>query len=284
MTSLPGLVGSSDTPPAPSLSPSRANDFAQCPLLFRFRVLDRLPEPPSAAAARGTLVHRVLETLFDHPAAERGLSTAVSAVPEAWEHMLERRPELHSLVPTSELDSWFAQAAALLGTYFTLEDPFRLSPSQRELKLEFQLPEGPLLKGVVDRIDVAPNGAVRVVDYKTGKAPRAGYGDSAAFQMRFYAVLLWRTQGTLPSVLQLMYLGDGQVLRNSPTTDDLAATEQRIARTWSAITDAARSGSWRPRRSPLCGWCAHQAHCPEFGGTPPDLDSADVRRATGIAV
>ncbi|NKY41704.1 PD-(D/E)XK nuclease family protein, partial [Cellulomonas septica] len=39
-------------PSRPGLSPSRANDFLQCPLLFRFRVVDRLPEPPSAAAAR----------------------------------------------------------------------------------------------------------------------------------------------------------------------------------------------------------------------------------------
>ena len=30
-----------------ALSPSRAKDFKQCPLLFRFRVIDRLAEPPS---------------------------------------------------------------------------------------------------------------------------------------------------------------------------------------------------------------------------------------------
>ena len=44
-----------------------------CPLLYRFRVIDRLPEPPSPAAARGTLVHAVLERLFDElpPAGHR---------------------------------------------------------------------------------------------------------------------------------------------------------------------------------------------------------------------
>ncbi|MGH3396081.1 MAG: PD-(D/E)XK nuclease family protein, partial [Streptosporangiaceae bacterium] len=52
-----------------SRSPSRAADFMTCPLLYRFRVVDRLPEPPSPAAARGTLVHAVLERLFDEPAA-----------------------------------------------------------------------------------------------------------------------------------------------------------------------------------------------------------------------
>src|SRR5665647_3438400 len=60
----------------PGLSPSRANDYLQCPLLFRFRVVDRLPEPPSAAAVRGTLVHSVLERLFDAPAGSRPLEAA----------------------------------------------------------------------------------------------------------------------------------------------------------------------------------------------------------------
>src|SRR5260370_6564341 len=34
-----------------SLSPSRAADFMTCPLLYRFRVIDRLPAAPSAVAA-----------------------------------------------------------------------------------------------------------------------------------------------------------------------------------------------------------------------------------------
>ena len=54
-----------------ALSPSRAKDFKQCPLMFRFRTVDRLPEPPSLEALRGTLVHSVLEHLYDGPAAAR---------------------------------------------------------------------------------------------------------------------------------------------------------------------------------------------------------------------
>jgi putative RecB family exonuclease len=26
----------------------------------------------------------------------------------------------------------------------------------------------------------------------------------------------------------------------------------------------------------LCGWCSHQAICPEFGGTPPPLPERTV--------
>ena len=48
-----------------TLSPSRASDFMTCPLLYRFRTIDRLPERPSPEATRGTVVHAVLERLYD---------------------------------------------------------------------------------------------------------------------------------------------------------------------------------------------------------------------------
>src|SRR5437773_6851736 len=81
----------------PSLSPSRAGDFMTCPLLYRFRVIDRLPEPPSPAATRGTLVHAVLERLFDHPAAERTPEAARELLRPQWDRLLAEEPELAGL-------------------------------------------------------------------------------------------------------------------------------------------------------------------------------------------
>ena len=77
-----------------SLSPSRANDFIQCPLKFRFRSVDRLPEPPSQAAFRGTVVHSVLERLFTVPAAERTAGLAQSLLMPAWGELVEKDPEV----------------------------------------------------------------------------------------------------------------------------------------------------------------------------------------------
>ncbi|TQK27054.1 PD-(D/E)XK nuclease family protein, partial [Arthrobacter sp. SLBN-53] len=64
----------------PALSPSRAGDFKQCPLLYRFRAIDRLPEPVSAAQLRGSVVHAALEDLYALPAAERDHDTALTLV------------------------------------------------------------------------------------------------------------------------------------------------------------------------------------------------------------
>ncbi len=259
-------------PPRPSLSPSRASDFLTCPLLYRFRVLDRLPEAPSPLATRGTVVHSVLERLFDLPAAERTAQRAGELVRPEWDRLLEAEPELGDLFTSDGArDEWLASAQGLLDAYFALEDPQRLEPAERELYVECDLESGLRLRGYVDRLDVAPGGEVRVVDYKTGRAPREGFEAKAMFQMRFYALVLWRLHGRVPSQLQLLYLGSGEVLRYEPDEADLLATERKLAAIWSAISRATDKGDWRPSPSRLCDWCDHQSLCPAFGGTPPPL-------------
>ncbi|MFW6695434.1 RecB family exonuclease [Streptomyces sp. MAR4 CNX-425] len=288
--------------PPRALSPSRAADFMTCPLMYRFRVIDRLPEKPRASAARGTLVHAVLERLFDDPAAERTPPRARALVAPAWERMLAARPELAELFAEGDgaaagagaeeagsggggaegaaarLAEWLAGAEQLVERWFTLEDPARLEPEERELFVETVLASGLKLRGVIDRVDVAPTGDVRVVDYKTGKAPPPEYAADALFQIKFYALVLWRLRGRVPRRLQLVYLGSGDVLTYDPDEADLRGVERKLHALWQAIQRATESGDWRPRPGRLCGWCDFQDSCPAFGGTPPPypLGTADL--------
>jgi putative RecB family exonuclease len=257
----------------------------QCPLLYRFRVVDRLPEAPSAAAVRGTVVHAVLERLFDLPAGERTLAAADRLLSPEWDRVRDSRPELAQLFGTDveAVREWLTSASVLLARWFELEDPTRLEPADRELYVETVLDDGLLLRGYVDRIDVTADGRVRVVDYKTGRAPSEAFEAKALFQMKFYALVLWRLHGRLPSVLQLVYLGNGEILRYSPDEADLLATERKVKALWAAISQAATSGDWRPSPSRLCDWCDHHAHCPAKGGTPPPVPSDAVERIGGRA-
>ncbi len=256
-----------------SLSPSRASDFMQCPLLYRFRVIDKLPEKPSEAATRGTLVHAVLERLFDDPATERTAGRARALVPGQWDRLLESKPQLTELFAGDQegerLSRWLVEAEELVERWFTLEDPTRLEPAERELFVETELESGLRLRGIIDRVDVAPSGEVRIVDYKTGKAPRPEYAEGALFQMKFYALVIWRWKGVVPRRLQLVYLGSGDVLTYDPVEADLERVERKLLALWEAIREATETGDWRPRPTKLCGWCDHRAVCPEFGGTPP---------------
>ncbi|MEV6682434.1 PD-(D/E)XK nuclease family protein [Streptomyces erythrochromogenes] len=291
MTTSPGAVpgaaeAASPSAVAPSsLSPSRASDFMQCPLLYRFRVIDKLPEKPSAAATRGTLVHAVLERLFDHPAQERTAPRAKELIPGQWDRLLESRPELTELFPEGDegaaLGRWLTEAEALVERWFTLEDPTRLEPVEREFFVETELESGLRLRGIIDRVDVAPTGEVRIVDYKTGKAPRPEYAEGALFQMKFYALVVWRLKQVVPRRLQLVYLGSGDVLTYDPVVADLERVERKLLALWEAIREATATGEWRPRPTKLCGWCDHQASCPEFGGTPPVYPLPVVPRPAG---
>jgi putative RecB family exonuclease len=263
-----------------SLSPSRAADFKTCPLLYRFRSIDRLPEAPSRAATRGTVVHAVLEALFDLPARERTLAAARSLVPDAWARVLAEEPEVASLFADdadgSDLSEWLDSAGALVENYFRLEDPSRLEPAAREELVEIVI-DGLRLRGYVDRLDISPAGDIRVVDYKTGAPPREAFEAKALFQMKFYALVLWRTRGVVPRQLRLMYLADTDTLTYQPDAVELERFERTLRAIWAAIQRATETGDFRPSPSRLCEWCDHQARCPAFGGTPPPFPADALR-------
>ncbi|GIE87785.1 putative RecB family exonuclease [Actinoplanes regularis] len=308
-----GRPGLGDRPAGPSLSPSRAADFKTCPLLFRFRTIDKLPERPSADQVRGTLVHAVLERLFDLPAAGRTPEAAAALVAPEWERLVTHEPELATLfaqepgvghatdplrdpaavaaeadaagqislvdapagaAEAARLAAFLAGARNLLNGYFAVEDPQRLEPAERETLIATTIDDELLIRGYVDRLDVSPAGDLRVVDYKTGGAPREAFEGRALFQLKFYALVLWRTRGVVPRVLRLLYLKDAEVLDYSPDAGELERFERTLVALSQAVERAKRDQDFRPKRSRLCGWCNHQALCPEFGGTPPPFPSA----------
>jgi putative RecB family exonuclease len=267
-----------------SLSPSRAADFKSCPLLYRFRTIDRLPQAPSREATRGTVVHAVLERLFDLPAVERTLATARAMLPAVWQSVLDEAPEAAGLFAEDadgvELADWLASAETLLGNYFQLEDPSRFEPQAREELVEVVI-DGLRLRGYVDRLDVTPSGDLRVVDYKTGATPREAFEAKALFQMKFYALVLWRTRGVVPRQLRLIYLADTDTLSYAPDVEELIRFERTLKAIWAAIERATQTGDFRPSPSRLCGWCDHQALCPEYGGTPPPFPADALAAAQG---
>lgn len=258
--------------PRPALSPSRATDFKQCSLLYRFRAIDRLPEATSAAQLRGSVVHAALEQLYGLPAGLRSPDTARSLVQRAWDQMVAAEPELAGELDPGQPTQLLEDARALVSGYYRLEDPTRFDPQCCEQRVEVELADGTLLRGYIDRIDVAATGELRVVDYKTGKAPpaaRALAEFKAMFQMKFYAVALFRSRGVPPTRLRLIYLADGQLLDYSPDRDELLRFEKTLMAIWRAIQSAGETGDFRPNPSRLCDWCPHQQRCPAFGGTPP---------------
>ena len=203
---------------------------------------------------------------------ERTPDAARRLLPEQWQRLRAEQPEVATLFPDddagdAQLSAWLASAEQLLANYFALEDPSRLEPAAREQRIEFEV-DGLLLRGFVDRIDVSPAGEVRIVDYKTGASPREPFEASALFQMKFYALVLWRLRGVVPRQLRLIYLADVDTLTYEPDAEELLRFERTVLTLWQAVSRAVRTGDFQPSPGRLCEWCDFQAHCPAFGGAP----------------
>jgi putative RecB family exonuclease len=260
--------------PPRSLSPTKVSSFTDCPLAFRLTVIDRLPEPPSAAAVKGTLVHSALERLvWNHPAGARTPEAARTELDVAWEE-LRHGTEMEELgLSDEESDAFVADAATLLGNYFSLEDPNLVDPVGVELGLEADL--GHLrLRGIIDRLDRRADGELVVVDYKTGRAPSERFEHGKLTGVHLYALLCERVLGRPPAEVRLLYLRDPLEITAVPSPQTLRGQRQRTLAVWDAIERACVSEDFRPRPSRLCSYCNFQSQCPAFGGAPPAVAAA----------
>ena len=104
------------------LSPSRAGDFMACPLLFRYRTIDRLPRAPPPTRS-GTLVHQVLEEIFDLPAAERTPEAAHRLLEPAWRQLQQMSRQAREVAAALDEPAWLDSAHTVLDRWFVLEDP-----------------------------------------------------------------------------------------------------------------------------------------------------------------
>ncbi len=225
----------------------------------------------------GTLIHAVLEHLFDAPAPERIDAHAQDLLSQQWAALKSKDPQVLELfVDQEDQSQWESQMRTILSQYFAIEDPKRLEPHSREQLIDAVTNEGIRLRGFIDRVDCAPNGALRVVDYKTGKAPSPRFQEEALFQMRFYALLL-QLVDRLPARTQLIYLKAGQVLTLDPQAADIEAFRVQLSQLWSRIEADAVKGEFAPRKNPLCNWCGVRSMCPLFGGTTPELDQERIQ-------
>lgn len=250
-----------------SLTPSKVSAFKDCALAFRFAVIDRVPEPPSLPAVKGTLVHRALELLFGLPGPERTPEAALACLEQA-RAQLATDPEMVGLALDTEAEATMAEEArVLVGRYFELEDPRVVEPEGTELMLEM-MDGSPPLRGIIDRLERDPDGGLVVTDYKTGRAPREAYEQSRLGGVHFYAHLCEQVLGERPTRVQLLYLANPVAIVAYPTEQSVRGLQQRTAAIWRAVERACERDDFRPRPGPLCNWCSFRDMCPAFGGDP----------------
>jgi putative RecB family exonuclease len=263
-----------------SLSPSRVEAFLSCPLAFRFASIEKLPEPPSVHATRGSLVHRALELLFTHPAGARTPELAAASLDRA---IAEYRsdPEFTDLaLDEAAATTFFAEAQHLVEAYFRMEDPRAVREIGLELRLE--APVGELmLRGIIDRLELDEQGELVVTDYKTGRAPGAQWEQKSLSGVHFYSFLCEALFGRRPSKIRLMYLKTGETIEATPSAQSVRFVTTRTQAVLKAVEKACTTGVFQPRPSKLCDSCAFTAWCPSFGGIP-EHAAVEIRQRSPV--
>ncbi len=264
------VVGPDGWPaPPPRLSPSGASMFEQCPRRWRFRYVERFPDPPGIQALVGSFAHLVLESLLGEEPARRTPSRARVLARELWAGFA--RDDDYAALELDEAQSrdfrWKAWTA--IEGLWALEDPVSVEVAATEHKVEATLAGVPF-RGVVDRLDIAPDGMV-VTDYKSGRAPSPRYAKGRLDQVVLYAAAVAGATGQRPVRARLLYLGQ-RIIDVAVTDEVLEVTVEALASTWVAIGEACATDSFAPRTGPLCNWCPYADRCPE--GT------AEIKRRT----
>jgi putative RecB family exonuclease len=250
------------------LSPSKVSSFTHCGLAFRFSAIDRIYEPPSVHTTKGTIVHRCLEHLFwDFPAGQRSREAALAQIPIVRAEYAEH-PEYTELNLTAQDEQLFwDDVPTLLLNLFKLEDPNQVNILGTELLLEADM-GGVKLRGIIDRLELAPDGALVVTDYKTGAAPKVQYEGARLAGVHYYAFLCEAMFGRRPDRIQLLHLREPVAIITVPTDQSARGMRLRANAVWKAIETACERDDFRPNPSTLCNWCSFKQWCPAFGGDP----------------
>ena len=257
-----------------SLSPSKVSSFTNCALSFRFSAIDHLPQMPSIAATRGSLVHAALERLFCLEGPERTFERSLVCLEEATAEF-RSNPDFTDLALDNAKEATFlSESRVLLQKYFRLEDPTTITPIGIELKLEAEI-DGVILRGIIDRLELDANGELVVTDYKTGRAPGPRQEQERLAGVAFYSLLCERVFGRRPAKVQLLYLANPVAIVSTPTDRSTKGVERKLAAVWSAVEQACEGEDFRPNPTRLCDWCDYKAYCPSFGG---DIALADAYR------
>ncbi|MCZ7533447.1 MAG: PD-(D/E)XK nuclease family protein [Acidimicrobiia bacterium] len=276
-----------------TLSPSRASDFKQCPQMFKFKSIDKIPTEPTIYQARGTTAHLALERLFEKPPEQRTPETLYDLFREAWAEL--KTTEYPNLFDSVEKErAWGIESLGLLAGYFSIEDPTSFEPEALEMDLTVAI-DDMTIRGILDRMErlteLGPDGKEReilvITDYKTGKAPPERYATKAFFALKIYALLIRTLQGSTPERIRLLYL-DGPTEYTLDVNDaQLDAMHQQLTALWQAINKAIETDTWPTNTSALCDWCDFKnTVCPAFN-TPAEIAknraAIDAAAAAGVA-
>jgi len=244
----------------PYLSPSSSSLFEQCAMKWKFRYVDRLPDPPGESALLGTFAHEVLEFLLQETPEDRTKKRAKELAGVIWPKIENDTDFLALSLDDDEVRNFKWKSWNAIEGLWKLEDPSEVEVQDTERDVQVVL-EGVPFRGVVDRVDKEGQSLI-VADYKSGKVPKKRFAGDKIRQVLLYAAAIREADGELPSKARLLFLGQ-ETIETEVDDESLEEPLERLQNTWKQLNVACTSNVFSTTTGPLCAWCPFVTHCPD---------------------
>lgn len=271
------MVATLDAPGDASLPPLAAREsysslsmYGACPRRYAYRYVEHLPgEVPPGWFTFGSAVHRAFEAFDRARIAARHDGSPPPGYAALWVAFSEAVDA--SGCDPDQIARFRARGEPVLRAYLARELASDSVPIAVELGFGVDVPladDQPPVRfvGFVDRIDRWPNGAVEILDHKTG-SPRPQDEVDRDVQLTAYSFAGARAglrdpaSGQVlpaPSRLGLHFAEAGLTVWTTRSLQALDAFGARLC----AIVGAIRRREFAAHPSPACRWCEYRLTCP----------------------
>lgn len=240
------------------LSYSSIDTYQSCPLKYKYRQIDRIPEPKSKEALFGTLIHSTMKFIHTPALLPPSFEQAIDHFSRGWREDVFDSP--------LEERAAFTQGVDMIRRYYETNDI--TSAVIVDLESRFQIEIGNeqlgqhIIAGSIDRIDKTTDG-YEIIDYKTTKKmpPQSKVDEDLQLTVYFKA-FLERYPAERERIgnitVSLYFLKHGVKLSAKRTMEDLARLDERVFE----VIEHIQKEEFEPNLSPLCDWCGFQKICP----------------------
>jgi len=244
------------------ISYSALDTFKQCPLKYKFQVIDRIKGPKTKEAVFGGKLHEALEWFHKQNPVSPTLDELLNYFKTIWDSTVFQGDE--DII-------YFGEAIKILKNYYEnylkIKDNFSVLGTETRFEVLLENPENKeekcLLTGIIDRIDKTKNG-IEIIDYKTTKKLPSQEDINNSMQMSLYCLGIMNRwpqfieNGIENIKLTLYYLKHQETISTHRTEEQLKEVQKHV---WQELKKIEKS-EFEPMPSVLCDWCGYKKICP----------------------
>ena len=169
------------------LSYSQIETFQTCPLHYKLKYIYKVPTPPSASQSFGTSIHESIKLFYEQ------VKGGQKPTEKLMFKILEENWMKEGFVSKTHEKKFFEKGKFYLSGFLREGFNPRLLPKLMEQRFTLPLPtkenERPLkISGIMDRVDILPDGSIEIMDYKTGATIPLQSQVDKNLQLTFYAL------------------------------------------------------------------------------------------------